>query len=66
MVELIEIEKKITNLSQKDLRTFRDWFYDYDNQNWDKRFKKDVESGKLDNLSSKALLEFQLGEFSEL
>jgi len=41
-------------------------FFAYYNQVWDKQFKDDVISGKLDNLATKALLEYQSGEYSTL
>jgi hypothetical protein len=66
MTELLEIESKITSLSQEDLSSFRNWFLDYDNQIWDKQFEVDVMSGKLDDLASKALLEFRNGKYSTL
>jgi hypothetical protein len=66
MAELLEIESKITSLSQEDLSSFRNWFLDYDNQIWDKQFEVDVMSGKLDDLASKALLEFRNGKYSTL
>jgi hypothetical protein len=66
MAELLEIENKIINLSKKELSTFRNWFYDYDNKVWDLQFENDVKSGNLDNLASMALLEYQNGEYSTL
>jgi hypothetical protein len=66
MTELLEIESKITSLSQEDLSSFRNWFLDYDNQIWDKQFEVDVMSGKLDDLASRALLEFRNGKYSTL
>lgn len=66
MFELHEIENKIVCLSQKDLNAFRNWFYEYDNQVWDKQFENDVKSEKIDDMAAKALLEYQSGEYSAL
>ncbi|MDT3739139.1 MAG: hypothetical protein RO257_06505 [Candidatus Kapabacteria bacterium] len=66
MAELLEIERNIINLTNEELSIFRKWFFDYDNQSWDKQFEDDVKSGKLKDLASKALHEFQSGEYSSL
>ncbi len=66
MAELFELEKNITNLTNEELSIFRNWFFDYDNQVWDKQFEDDVKSGKLEDLASQALHEFQSGEYSSL
>ena len=66
MAELLEIERNIINLTNEELSIFRKWFFDYDNQSWDKQFEDDVESGKLKDLASQALHEFQSGEYSSL
>lgn len=61
MFELADIENKIINLSENDLKDFRTWFYEYDNQIWDKQLENDVHSGKLEDLASKAMNEYQSG-----
>ena len=52
-----EIEQAIRQLSPKDLARFRQWFEEFDAQNWDKQFEADAKSGKLDKITEKALRE---------
>jgi len=46
-----EIEQAIRQLSPKDLARFRQWFEEFDAQNWDKQFEADAKSGKLDKIA---------------
>jgi len=66
MIDLLELENKIINLSQKDLSKFRNWFYEFYNQLWDQNFESDVKTDKLKDLASNALLEYQQGKYTEL
>ena len=61
-----EIEQAIRQLSPKDLARFRQWFEEFDAQNWDKQFEADAKSGKLDKIAEKALNEYHAGEAKEL
>ena len=61
-----EIEQAIRQLSPKDLARFRQWFEEFDPQNWDKQFEADAKSGVLDKIAEKALNEYHAGEAKEL
>lgn len=61
-----EIEEAISHLSQEELKVFRAWFEEYENQHWDLQFKKDVESGRLDSMAREALKEYEAGNCSDL
>lgn len=66
MAELLEIEKRISKLSNEELILFRNWFDEFDNQLWDKQFENDVLSGKLDILGASALNDFKNGDYSSI
>jgi len=61
-----EIEQAIRQLSPKELARFRQWFEEFDAQNWDKQFEADAEAGKLDKIAEKALTEYRAGKAKEL
>ncbi len=57
-----DIEKAVENLTQNDLQKFRSWFFEYDQDKWDKQLDSDIASGKLDALAKEALAEFENGK----
>ncbi len=61
-----EIERAITDLSQKELARFREWFEEFDAQAWDEQFERNAKSGKLDKLAEKAVKEYRAGNAKEL
>ena len=61
-----EIEEAISHLSEEEYKAFRAWFEEYENQQWDSQFKKDVESGRLDTMAQEALKEYEAGNCSDL
>jgi hypothetical protein len=61
-----EIKAAISQLSEDELSRFREWFEVFDAEAWDKQFENDVMCGKLDNLASQAISDFQTGKCKEL
>ncbi|HDY69022.1 MAG TPA: hypothetical protein ENH85_14685 [Candidatus Scalindua sp.] len=61
-----EIESAITHLSLKELSYFREWFDEFEADEWDKQFEKDVKEGKLDKLAEQANKDFRENRCSEL
>lgn len=49
------IEDEVRQLSPIDFAKFREWFYEYEWQAWDRQIEKDVKAGKLNLLANKAL-----------
>lgn len=45
-----------------ELAAFRDWFAEYDWQQWDAQLERDVADDKLDRLAAEALAELDRGE----
>ena len=61
-----EIEHAIVNLKPEEISKFRVWYEEFDAALWDKEFENDVKSGKLDDISNKAIEDFNKGKFKEL
>ncbi|AFZ48060.1 hypothetical protein Cyast_2110 [Cyanobacterium stanieri PCC 7202] len=61
-----QIEKAILNLSQEDFKKLKDWLIELDYQQWDQQLEQDIIDGKLDNLASEALAEFEAGNYQEI
>ena len=61
-----EIEEAISHLSPEEYKTFQAWFEEYESQQWDSKFEKDVKAGRLDNIAQEALQEYEAGNCSDL
>jgi hypothetical protein len=66
MTDIEELETQVSNLSDEKLAIFRDWFYQFDNELWDKKIATDFRAGKLNHLIEKARLEFSEGKAREI
>ena len=64
--QLKEIEQAISQLSPQDLTEFRQWFAEFDAEEWDQQFENDVMIGKLDGLAEKALKHLRQGNCTNL
>lgn len=60
------IEKEVSQLSLSELGAFREWFFEFDAEAWDKQIELDAKSGKLNSLAENALKDFQSGKSTEL
>ena len=61
MTGLQEIEIAVQKLPREKLAQFRRWFEEFDAQQWDAQFEKDVEAGKLDALADEAIEDLKEG-----
>ncbi len=61
-----EIESAITHLSPKELSYFREWFDEFEADEWDNQFEKDVKEGKLDKFAEQAIKDFRDNRCYEL
>lgn len=66
MSEVEELEKRIQNLPREAMAEFRNWFYEFDQQLWDRQIAADYKAGKLDKLINQARQEFAEGQVREL
>jgi hypothetical protein len=63
---ITELEQAITQLSHQDYSRLREWFEEFDAQEWDVQIERDALSGKLDKIAEKALNECRAGKAKEL
>jgi hypothetical protein len=61
-----EIEKAVATLAPKDYRSFRDWFADFDMDQWDKQIEDDSHAGRLDSMINEALEDYNAGRATDL
>ena len=66
MTNVEEIKAAITQLSPQALEELREWYAEFDAQEWDKQIEADVEAGRLDSLAEDAIRSFRRGEATEL
>jgi hypothetical protein len=65
-MSLIELERKVQNLSPAELSAFTRWLDDYAGAQWDDQLEKDMAAGKLTKLLTKVDAEFEAGKCKEL
>lgn len=61
MSKIEQIEGEIRMLTPDELKTFRDWFLQYDADAWDRQIESDMRSGKLKSLVDRALRDHEAG-----
>ncbi|MCL4263102.1 MAG: hypothetical protein KJ069_07795 [Anaerolineae bacterium] len=66
MTEVEQIKVAIKRLSQEELEILRQWWEEYEAQQWDEQIEHDILAGKLDALADEAIKAFREGNFSEL
>jgi len=65
-MDMSKLEQEIQQLSREELAAFREWFVQYDSEEWDRQIEDDALSGKLDALASEALTAHEAGKTREL
>ena len=65
-MSIAEIEKAVSGLPAGDLKTFRQWFADFDMAQWDRQIEEDSAAGRLDHLIAKAVEDDSAGRATEL
>ncbi len=66
MTDIEELEAKVSDLPTEKLAIFRDWFYQFEDELWDKKIATDFRAGKLNHLIEKARLELSQGKAREI
>lgn len=66
MAAIQSLEEQVKKLSAEELREFREWFFEWDADDWDRQIERDAESGKLDALAAEALAEYKSGKAEEI
>lgn len=66
MSGVTEIEQAVRNLPPQELAQFRDWFAQFDAEQWDRQIEADVAAGRLDALADEALSDLRQGKCKDL
>jgi hypothetical protein len=66
MSRLEQIENEVEELSPNELAAFREWFANFDGENWDRQFEADVAARRLDHLGERALRDHAAGRSTKL
>jgi hypothetical protein len=66
MSEIEQLERRIENLTPRQLAKFRAWFLEFDSRVWDQQIEADAKAGKLDGLIAEALADYKAGKAREL
>lgn len=66
MMKVEQIKLSIVNLSLPELSIFRNWYQEFEAQQWDRQIEEDIKAGKLDKLADEALANFEAGLCTEL
>jgi hypothetical protein len=61
----MEIESAVARLSTDKLLQFRQWFAQFEADQWDRQIEADVAQGRLDRLANEAIRQFQAGRCRE-
>ncbi len=66
MTNVHEIKEAIRHLSSEDFSLFKEWFLEFEANQWDQQIENDIQAKKLDKLAQNALKAFQAGKCTEL
>jgi hypothetical protein len=66
MTSIEKLEQEVQKLSREELAAFRDWFRQYDSDEWDRQIEQDVRAGKFESLAEEAIAEHRAGRTEEL
>jgi hypothetical protein len=61
-----ELERAVAVLPPEDYKSFRDWFADFDMDQWDKQIEADSNAGHLDSMINEALKDYHAGRATDL
>jgi len=66
MTTIEKLEQEVQKLTREELAAFRDWFRQYDSDEWDRQIERDVRAGKLGSLAQEAIAEHKAGRTKKL
>jgi len=64
--DIEELKVRVRSLPEEDFSQFRDFFYQLEEERWDRQIEADSKVGKFDKLIAKAREEFDRGRAREL
>lgn len=66
MSRIEQLEKQIADLNPVEFKALREWFERYESETWDRQIESDVKSGKLSELTNRALRDHAAGRSTQL
>jgi len=66
MTAIQSLEEQVKKLYPEELREFREWFFEWDADDWDRQIERDAKAGKLDALAAEALAEYKSDKAREI
>jgi hypothetical protein len=66
MTKIEALEREVEKLNREELAAFREWFFEYDAEAWDREFEQDVAAGRLDKFAAEVLEEHRQGKTKEI
>ena len=61
MTTVEELEREIQKLDRAELAALREWFHEYDADDWHRQIEADVKAGKLDGLAEEVIAAHKSG-----
>jgi hypothetical protein len=66
MTNVKKLENDVRRLDRDELAAFRDWFREYDSDEWDREIEECALTGRLDRLAEEAIAEHKAGRTKEI
>ena len=66
MTSIQYLEEQVKQLSPTERQEFREWFFEWDADDWDCQIEHDAQAGKLDAFAAEALAEYKSGKAKEI
>jgi len=66
MTRVQKLEHQVQKLSREELAAFREWFRNYDSDEWDRQIEEDVRAGKLERFAEEAIAVHEARRTKEL
>lgn len=66
MTDIDKLEDAVRRLPAGDFARFRDWFYAFDADAWDRQIAEDLKAGRLDDLVAEGLRDHRAGRTRDL
>ena len=66
MSKVEQLEKEIQMLTPNEMGAFRQWFAQFDSDQWDLQMEQDIHAGKFAGLAEQALIDHRSGQSTSL
>jgi len=66
MTSIQYLEEQVKQLNPIERQKFREWFLEWDADDWDRQIEQDAQAGKLDAFAAEALAEYNAGKATEI